>query len=203
MNTTPRVPATVQNLIPNTADYSSFTRVFHTISSSGERIAWAVLAKQRGLLLEADTQFQDIDPDAGHAWRGTLDRDSYRRLLGLLPKPADDSYRAALWVGKQWNYSDLSRTATIGSNMRPQRSYFVGRLSAAEVMEVGTVGPYRGLWSQPTVLWVENGPPWCVFSDPDFDSTIVASDMEIQSRLLKDDLLESLPISRSVSLSLP
>ena len=64
MNTTPRVPATVQNLIPNTADYSSFTRVFHTISSSGERIAWAVLAKQRGLLLEADTQFQDIDPDS-------------------------------------------------------------------------------------------------------------------------------------------
>jgi hypothetical protein len=150
---------------------------------------------------------------------GNLEPDALRTLCGVLAghtAPGQDCF-FALWEGRGWIHGSPSvAVANLdgssepvppafppevidGPRLRhPGRNYllFTGPLSAAL-----DLGDPRGVWLQsPNLFWSAER-SWCVATEIDFDSTIVAGSSELIAAVLAEPRLEAWPVDPDDSLA--
>jgi hypothetical protein len=203
--------------IPFSTAYESFTRVFHSVTEDGADVSWHELASRQGVAWHPEIQFADLRYRDDHARLGSLDEPRLRSLVRDLDAAgAGTECVLGLWDGETWvtavGHED-SDTVTVrqedweasGGLRRSGPAPRVYRLFSAALAEVPDVGWYARsdlAWPQPpTVFWDAQG-SFCVASDPDYDSTIVASDPATQQRILADPDLEAagIPVAGSLLL---
>jgi hypothetical protein len=146
---------------------------------------------------------------------GTLDPLALESLVRDLDASRDDpSCVFALWEGDRWvtpanlseptmhlvRQSAWEHAGRFEGPLPVRRVYrtLSGRLGMAATTGTVLLHGLAVIW-QPTIFWNIDG-SFCVATDTDYDSTIVASDGRIQDRILRDPALEALPVAASNSL---
>lgn len=203
-------------LIPFSPAYERFTRVFHSVTGGEGGVSWQELAASKGIRWHPEIQFADLGYDTGSAWLGSLDESRFRSLVSdLLAAGSGASCVLGLWEGEEWvttaehqgsgivtvRQHDWERSGQL-YRPGPVRVY---RLFTSALPDVPKVGRYSSSGTAetrpPTLFWDAQG-SFCVASDPDYDSTIVASDPVTQARILADSDLEAEDIPAAGSLLL-
>ncbi len=151
---------------------------------------------------------------------GNLEPETLRTLCGVLAKHTapEQGCFFALWEGYGWIHGSPSVAVitfdgassepippafppeVIGGPRlhHPHRDYllFTGPLFAAL-----DLGDQRGVWSQsPNLFWPADR-SWCVTTEIDFDSTIVAGSSELVAAVLAEPGLEAWPVNPDDSLA--
>lgn len=151
------------------------------------------------------------EPDVGNLERDTLL--ALCRVLTSHTAPDQDCF-LALWEGFGWIHGSPA-VAMMGSSTpippafppevvngprlrHPNRDYllFSGPLLAAT-----EIGDQNGIWSQsPNLFWPADQ-AWCVATEIDFDSTLVAGSSELIAAVLAEPALEAWPVNPDDSLA--
>lgn len=189
---------TVASLVP--PHYDGYVRIFHP---AGEH-RWADIAAAAGRHLHPAMQFTKLipGPDAPHGYRhdlphprqGTLEPRVRAPLLELLVQhtatPASGWF--CVWNG----FGRLPREVAerYGVVRAQARTYLLLSGPVAAVDRFGS-----GLLDGPQIWWPADR-AWCVASEIDLDSTIVAGHRRLTDEILRSPDLESLPVDRRTRL---
>lgn len=167
---------------------TGFAAVVRVLHPAGSR-TWADVASANGRVLHPRVQWAGIEP-AFDGNQGSTDHDPEE---GTLPAatlaavlehcPADGDVTYAVWVG--WGgWTDRCPESALMPGWGG-RSYrlFRGRK--------GPVTRWPGLRPEqsPNLLWPDDR-AWCLATEIDFDSTLVACSREVADGILGDDRLE-------------
>lgn len=203
--------------IPSSPAYERFTRVFHSVAQDGGEVSWHELASRQGIKWHPEIQFADLHYNTEHAWLGNLDEDRFRSLVSdLIAAGAGTRCVLGLWEGEQWvttqdhqdsglmtvRQDDWEAAGRLYGPKPPRRIYHLFSSVLPDVPKLG-LQVFSGITQMrpPTLFWDEQG-SFCVASDPDYDSTIVASNSATQARILADPDLEAEDIPAAGSLLL-
>jgi hypothetical protein len=218
VDTTEKPPGSVAWLVPWA--YPGYTRIFHPVprrERSGA-VSWHHVAKQTGRVSHAGMQFDRVVEGASQEYVSPMLADmgskSLGTLIGHLSGLGPNECVVALWEGDEWtsvNWPDrdpqdsrlVDATSWAGAGLfqRPLGRRY--RLFRAEVSAI----PRFGRWvdesffvpKQPSLFWAADK-SWCVATDVDYDSTVVAAAESVQSALIGDPELEALVVSGEQSL---
>jgi hypothetical protein len=203
-------------LIPNSDIYPAFTRIFHPVprrSGLGEG-SWRGLSVEAGLVWHSQVQFAHLSKSEEYndPWLGNLGYHRLHRLTQILRRAEDARCVVALWEGDSWISSRVREDVDsehVGIDAGawdqaarlacPNRRTF--RLFESSLPDVSNFGVRQAMFTQkqPTILWAADH-SFTLATDPDYDSTILASDRDIQAEVLRDNDLEALGIDAGGSL---
>ena len=200
-------------LTPWSDRFESFVRVLHPVTDyPREALRWADIAHEDGIALHGDSQLTDISPAHPDAWAplGDMGPATLNRVLDALTVTTAAEYVLGLWDGDQWVARGVTDSSANGALVTmsdwesaavltaPIRTY---RLFSSPTATPIRTGPGRspGLMRQPTVMWSADY-TFCLATDPDYDSTIVAASTATCPRLLGTLGIEAFPVDRSTSL---
>jgi hypothetical protein len=203
-------------LVPRADRYTAFTRLFHPIQSSDPAgpTRWQDLAARTGRTWHPQVQFNSINiGGSAQRYSATLADLGSARLSRLVPQldSPDTSCVIALSEINHWaSYDAAFRRDTVESGVdqatwdaaavltSPLRTH---RLFLGVLEDLPQFGTRSGMFvqQQPTLLWDQEF-TFCLATDPDYDSTILASSVAIQQRVLACPDLECLPVEPESSL---
>ncbi len=196
-NSTDCLPGSVGWLVPRFDLFERFTRIFHpVVDLQGERTRWASLTQRAHTPWRSDIQLSELSLVEGNAsplpnGMGSTCLQELVALTGLLG--AECSY--GLWDGASWvSHDNIDDSNAVGINEQSwltapmisgrldrQYRFFSGRIN--DLPNFGTYGRFF-IERQPTVMWCQTG-PICLMSDPDYDSSILASSDHIHKTLIR------------------
>jgi hypothetical protein len=208
-------------LVPDSGGYETFTRLFHPISGGpGASPLWRDLAEAGGLAWHPEIQFASLVSARGpHQARfANLGRERLERVLRHAVEVAREDVLcvAALCDIDGWaspvpgspredgtfgvSRDALDRAGRLTGPAPLRRSYQCFEIRASDVSGFGVDD--SGLMfvqTQPTLVIATDG-SFCLATDPDYDSTILACSEALQNRVLRDESVESIAIDRTASL---
>ena len=208
-------------LVPDSGGFDTFTRLFHPISGGpGDRLRWRDLAFSRGLEWHPEIQFASLASasDPHQARFADLGRERIERVLRHAIKVAGEDVTcvAALCDIDGWaspvsgssredgtlgvSHDALDRAGRLIGPAPVRRGYRRFEIRASDVSRFGVDGSgVMFVQTQPTLVIASNG-SFCLATDPDYDSTILAGGQALQDRVLRDQSVESIAIDRTASL---
>jgi hypothetical protein len=208
-------------LVPGSGGYQAFTRLFHPISGGpGASPRWRDLAEAGGLVWHPEIQFASLVSARGsHQARfANLGQERLAHVLRHVVGVAGEDVLcvAALCDIDGWastvpgspradgtfgvSREALGRAGRLTGPAPLRRSYQCFEISASEVSGFGVNDSgVMFVQTQPTLVIATDG-SFCLATDPDYDSTILAGSEALQNRVLRDASVESIAIDRTGSL---
>lgn len=181
------------------AGFDRLVRVFHPAGDDNPR-TWAEVAAEQGRVMHPLAQWCGIYPPFdGTSWTSEVDPESgsmpptvQEAILEHCPAAADVFY--AVWVGFGfWEEADH------GPTVRGRGGH---RLFTGPKAVLSTWPGMERTWRKQSanLIW----PPdrsWCIATDIDWDSTLVAGDSALAEALLSDPRLEAAEVAHTDDLS--
>jgi hypothetical protein len=212
-------------LVPNSGEFATFTRLFHPVSGGANEDAdtdtqWRDLAATHGREWHPEIQFASLaSPNDPHQARlANLGQARIERVLRHVVEAAGEDVTciAALcdidtWASPLPNSQRDDGTFGVSRDALTQagrltgppplrRTYHRFEIRASAVSRFGVnVAGAMFIQTQPTLLIATDG-SFCLATDPDYDSTILAGSHALQNRILRDQTVESLAIAPTASL---
>lgn len=189
--------------------FSAYARILHPADpGSGSSVRWSEVARRTGRTMHAQAQFDriaiasssagsDADAHVDAPMRGDLVPDQLAALCAILRRhtPASRLCWYAIWEG--WGQLDL-RAATFDL---PHRRYYLFTGPLDDVTRFGHwVTRDWFLPRSPNLFWPDDR-YWCVASEIDFDSTLVAGSADLIDDILRSPDLEAWPVGPRDSLA--
>lgn len=204
-------------LVPWVERFEAFTRLFHPVQrlSTGRELQWRELAAESGSVWHPEVQFESIATSQDHseAWLGDLGQKRLATVVQLLALSAELPCTFALWDGGNWiSERPTDVPSEVGVDRRawdcaPELSGAEHRrykLLSGTIEDLPNLGnAVAGVWfhRQPTLAWAVDL-SFCIATDPDYDSTVIATDRRAQERILRSADLEAVQICVDSSLLL-
>jgi hypothetical protein len=181
---------------------TGFSRVVRILHPAGEGRSWAEVARAHDKVLHPLVQWGSIDPHFDGSGRssnvdpeeGSVPAATLGAILEHCPAEGDLTY--GLWDGFGFWADDADRTALMPG--WGGRSY---RLFAAAKAAITHWPGMESAWPQSANLIWPNDRSWCVATEIDWDSTLVACSDEVADALLGDDRLEAFDVRYEDDLS--
>jgi hypothetical protein len=180
---------------------TGFARVVRVLHPAGGGRSWADVARANGKVVHPLVQWGSIAPDFDDSGRSDVDPEEGSvpapTLEAILEHcPADGDVIYAAWDG--WgSWTDrYDKTALIpGWGGRSYRLFTCGK---------SPVTHWPGMddfWPQSASLIWPRHESWCIATEIDFDSTLVACSEEVAAALLADERLEAFEVRYGDDLS--
>jgi hypothetical protein len=208
---------TVGWLVPWSECFATFTRLFHPVKaqSSGETVRWETLAARTGRVWHPEVQFAALAAeDYSAADPANLGPERLAALVRALGLSTDTDCIAALWEGNRWVAAQADAAkfhGAVGVNRAAwdsagelhgpnHRVYKLFKCALADLPHFGAAGTAVFFNRQPTIVWARDR-SFALATDPDYDSSILAGDEQIQDAvLIASDVIECLAVSPETSL---
>lgn len=178
--------------------FERVVRVFHPAGDDNPR-TWAEVAAEQGRVMHPLAQWCGIYPPFnGTSWTSEVDPQSgsmppaiQEAVLEHCPATGDVSY--AVWVGfGSWAEADD------GPTVRGRGGY---RLFTGPKAVLSTWPGMESPWEQSANLVWPPDRTWCIATDIDWDTTLVAGDSGLAEALLADPRLETAEVAYTDDLS--
>lgn len=188
----------VRDVVPG--DLPAFARILHRpdqgLPDGRTPATWAEAAARYGTVVHPAVQWEALTRGEWNEpapLRGGLDRLSLTRLRdALLSHSGLQECSFAVWPGG----SPLPAAWQAAPSFRlPMRQYHLFRAPLASVVELSVAGGVQS----PQLCWPDDH-SWCVASEVDFDSTIVAGARDLVAALLDHEGLEVVEVGPDTSL---
>ena len=192
------VPGTrVGSVVP-----TGFARVVRVLHPVGVGRTWAEVARASDTLVHPLVQWgsiaphfdgsgrsSDVDPEEGSVPAATL-------AAILEHCPADNDLTYGVWDGfGSWTNPDDRSALMPGWGGRSYRLFAAGKSAVAQ-----WPGMHRSSPQSANLIW-PNDHSWCIASEIDWDSTLVAGSDEVADALLEDQRLEAFDVTYDDDLS--
>ena len=210
-------PGTVGSVLP--IEFESYVRIMHPAEGWSEDVPdfrWDQIARVEGTIAHPAMQWHKITKNSRpyDSWRelavphhGRFRRDHYRQLLNVL---AASSWTDDVIVGYWEGFNDF-RDDVPEPFCNPQLHTALTRIGRLNYLLFH--GPFQDLrtganpgtpedeWPETPNITSACTNAWCVFSEVDFDSTLVGCSRSTARAILADKLLESYEVSPETDLS--
>lgn len=198
---------TVESVIPR--GFAAYARILHPPSGpAGERVRWSDVAHWTGTVLHPLAQFSalagrwEYGQRDGVGWPGDyplvgcLDLVQLRLLCEILA--LHTSTPSSCWLTVWAGFGDLPEkwNRTAPQVLQPDREYYIFERPLDEVVEFS-----RQVESSPNQWWPQDH-AWCVASEIDFDSTLVAGSQDLVTEVVAHAGIEALQVASGDDLSI-
>lgn len=208
---------TVGSVLPT--EFESYVRIMHPAEGGREDVPdfrWGQIARVEGTIAHPAMQWHKITKNSRlyDSWRelaeprrGKFRRDHYYQLLNVL---AESSWTDNIIVG-YWEGFDDFRDDVPEPFCDPQLRTAIARIGRLNYLLFH--GPFQDLrtgadpgtpeeeWPETPNMTCACTNTWCVFSEVDFDSTLVGCDRATAQAILADKLLETYEVTPDTNLS--
>lgn len=197
--------------------FDAIVRVLHPVDFAGSRPSarWSEYAEMYGTVVHPEVQWHRLvhsdDPDANAAdgrapMRGPRGADFYGQVLDTVASDSDSGFvTIGFWPGyglgtpEESPLTQLERDESYSSEGWREAYYFRGPLDVLRAAaEVGLDDVLSAEW--PNVTWPEDH-SWFIFSEIDFDSTLVGCSSAMAARILADRDLEAMEVGPNSDLT--
>lgn len=210
-------PGAVGSILPNV--FEAYVRIMHPVQGFRESdpdFRWDEIARQEGAIAHSAMQWHKITRNAtlygpwrnrAKPLRGRLRRDYYRQLLGILGETAwTDDVTIGYWEGYQDFRDDVPEPfcdprLRISLTRIGRLDYLVFCGPFRDLLRGADAETQEGEWPETPNITCSADRGWCVFSEIDFDSTLVGCSKATARAISADKLLESYEVFPETDLS--